>query len=147
MAESSNARIYRLWMTIQDVLGDAAQWPMNIKRLFWTRGIRQWGRTMLAAFVWTNGLNPEILFEWIDALQLCRDGSGVQHFRALFRMFTEGRYSRSLYAWDLTNRRYEYLVFSATVILIFICAYIFQVLNVTADGWFGFVLSTVQLSS
>jgi len=59
--------------------------------------------------VYVNELNPEMFFEWSELLELGRDRPARNHFRALFTYFENGNCSRSLYAVNVTNRRYEYL--------------------------------------
>ena len=45
--------------------------------------------------------------EWADLLNLCNDGAARRHFEALFRLLPERNYT--LYAYNITNNRYEYL--------------------------------------
>ena len=101
-------QIYRLWMTIQDIVGEASLWPVLIRRLFWTPNLIHWHRILICTFVYVNGLNPEIFFEWVNLLQLGRDSAAYRHFRALFRLFENGR-NYTLYAYNVTNNSYEYL--------------------------------------
>ena len=63
----------------------------------------------MCAFVYVNGLNSELFFEWSELLQLGGDRPARNHFRALFKCFENGNCSRSLYAFKVTNNRYEYL--------------------------------------
>jgi hypothetical protein len=104
-----NKEIYEKWVNIQDLIGDAVQWPRRIRRLFWTQNLKHFDRILVTAFCYVNGLTPEVFFEWACLLSLGRDTEAQRHFTALFRLFEQGRYSRSLYAWNTTNRRYEYL--------------------------------------
>ncbi|KAK7478632.1 hypothetical protein BaRGS_00030095 [Batillaria attramentaria] len=75
----------------------------------WTRHIKHWQRILVAALIFSNGLNPIIFMEWVDLMNLCRDQAARRHFTALFRLFERGEYSRAVYAFDMTNGRYEYL--------------------------------------
>ena len=84
-------QIYRLWMTIQDIIGQASLRPVLIRRLFWTPNLIHWHRILICTFVYVNGLNPEIFFEWVILLQLGRDSAAYRHFCALFRLFENGR--------------------------------------------------------
>ena len=102
-----NREIYNLWKTIQDIIGDASKWPKLICRLFWTPSLRHFHRCIVAAFVYVNGLNPEMFLEWVELQHLCRDQSGINHFTALFRSFERTKYN--LYAFNVTNNRYEYI--------------------------------------
>lgn len=110
MAEvNRNRRIYELWTNIQDIIGPANVWPFLIRRLFWTRNVKHFNRILLAAFVYVNGLNPDIFLEWVQINQLARDRAAYNHFCALFRLFERGHYGASLYGWNVSNGRYEYL--------------------------------------
>ena len=104
---STNRRIYEFWMTIQDIIGNARLWPISIRRYFWTPNLRFFHRTLVAAFVYVNGLMPEIFMEWARLLHLCRDQAAYRHFEQLFSAFEHRRYN--LYAYNVTNNRYEYI--------------------------------------
>lgn len=103
-----NREVYQLWKSMQDVIGDASKWPKLIRRLFWKRNLKQFNRCIVAAFVYVNGLNPEIFLQWVETQFLCRDKKGFEHFKFLFKKFDEGKY-RNLYAYNVTNNRYEYI--------------------------------------
>ena len=113
MAEGGRDRnldrqIYETWTIIQDIVGPANQWPHSTRRLFWTKHLEHWDRILICAFVYVNGLNPDIFLEWANLLELGRDRSAYRHFEALLRVqFPNTNYI--LYAWNVTNRRYEYL--------------------------------------
>ena len=104
---ADNRQVYTLWKDIQDIIGDASRWPHRIRRLFSTINLLHWQRILLAAFVYVNGLNPDVFMEWANLLHLCRDGSGYRHFNALFNLFPDRNYT--LYAYNVSNNRYEYL--------------------------------------
>lgn len=104
-----NTEIYEQWNTIQDIIGRANLWPHLIRRWFWTPDLNHFKRIIISAFVYVNGLNPVIFLEWVNLLGLARDRAAHSHFRALFRLFEAGHYSRALYGFNVTNRRYEYL--------------------------------------
>ena len=106
---SRNRQIYLQWTLIQDIIGPANLWPHKIRELFWKKNLKHFHRIIVCAFVYVNGLNPELFFEWCELLELGRDRPAKNHFRALFRYFDNGNCSRSLYAFNVTNRRYEYL--------------------------------------
>ena len=103
-----NREIYQLWMTIQDIIGPANLWPRKIRRYYWTPNLIHFERILICTFVYVNGLNPEIFFEWVALLNLGRDRAANRHFNALFRLFEAGR-NYTLYAYNVTRNRYEYL--------------------------------------
>lgn len=107
MLEMSNAEIYNLWMTIQDILGPARLWPYMIRRLFWTQHLKHFQRILISSFVYVNGLNPDLFIEWDRLIDLGGDESAYRHFIALFRLFENRRYN--LYAFNVSNTRYEYI--------------------------------------
>ena len=104
-----NRKIFETWKLMQDIVGKASAWPKNIRRLFWTRCVKHFDRIIMAAFVYVNGLNPEIFFEWAELLHVFRDSSGLRHCQNLFKLFDNGRYSKALYAYNITTGRYEYI--------------------------------------
>lgn len=106
---ATNREIYEKWMLIQDIIGPARLWPHTIRRLFWTTNVTHFNRIILSAFVYVNGLNPEIFYEWIACIGLARDRAANNHFRALFTLFHNGHYQKSLYAYNVSSGRYEYL--------------------------------------
>ena len=47
------------WATLQELAGQASLWPRLIRRLFWTRRLRNADRAVLCAFCFVNGV-PKI---------------------------------------------------------------------------------------
>ena len=88
---STCRQIYEVWMTIQDIIGPAYLWPINIRRYFRTSNLNHYQRILVCTFVYVNGLNPEIFMEWVQLLNLARDPAAIRHFNALFRLFESGR--------------------------------------------------------
>lgn len=105
---SRNRQIYNLWTSIQDIIGPANLWPVNIRRYFWTANLNHFQRILVCTFVYVNGLNEVIFLEWASLLKLGRDSAANRHFEALFRLFHAGR-NYTLYAYNVSNNRYEYL--------------------------------------
>ena len=69
-----------------------------------------WKRIMLCAVTYVNGLNLFILLEWITMNKLCVTGdSHYSHIILVLEYMTEGRYAKSLYAWNVSTSRPEYL--------------------------------------
>ena len=103
-ALNRNGQIYELWRDI----GPASQWPFLIRRLFWTKNLRHFQRILVCTFCFVNGLNPIVFEEWAVLFGLCSNSSSIQHIKNLFRLFENGR-NYTLYAWNVSARRYEYL--------------------------------------
>ena len=45
----------------------------------------------MAAFVYVNGLDPDIFLDWAEKKFLCRDRAAFQHFKALFIAFEKNK--------------------------------------------------------
>lgn len=105
---SRSSRIYRLWMDIQHIVGPANLWPLSIRRLFWTRPLRHWQRILICTFAYVNGLNPEVLIEWVLLLRLLNNESGVRHIQSFFILVERGT-NYTLYSLNVSTRRYEWL--------------------------------------
>ena len=100
---------YCLWRDMQDIIGKASEWPRNIRRLFWGKSLHYWERIQVAAFVWVNGLNPDVFFDWCFLRAMFVPGSDHHnHFIHLFNYFEEGR-NYNLWAWNISTSRYEFL--------------------------------------
>ena len=49
---SRNRQIYELWMPVQDIIGAAYLWPINIRRLFWIGNLNHFQRIVVCTFVY-----------------------------------------------------------------------------------------------
>ena len=96
--------IFTLWYDIQDIIGYATLWPHNIRKNFWNRSAKHFDRICLCAFCYINGLNPELLLDWLKLLEF--PYSSRKHVKDIFTYFCQGRYS-NLYQWNVYNKRYE----------------------------------------
>jgi len=100
---------YLLWTDILDIAGPAMFWPQRIRRYFWTRHLRHFQRVLTAAFIWVNGLNPEVYYDWCELRNHFRRGSPHHlHFQQLFAYFRQGRRYR-LWVWRILSRWYEWI--------------------------------------
>ncbi len=106
---SRNRLIADQWALIKDIVGSPTLWPINIRRFFWTKHLTHFQRFQIACFVYVNGLSPETFVEWANLLNLCRDQSARNHFTFLFNSFEQGQYGDRYYAYNVSNRRYEFL--------------------------------------
>ena len=97
-----------MWNTIQDVIGDAKHWPKKIRKLFWTRNLRNFDRFLICLFAYVNGLNPLLLIEWATMKGLCRDNSAISHMKFLLEDLEEKPEKYQQYfAYSIMNDRYE----------------------------------------
>ena len=60
----------------------------------------------MCAFVFVNGLQPDVFLEWEAQLGMTADK--IDHMRRVLNYFEAGKYYR-LYAWNVVQRRYEWL--------------------------------------
>ena len=81
----------------------------RIQRYFWTRNLSHWERVLTATFIWINGLNPDVYYDWCELKAFFSRGSAIhRHSEQLLRYFREGR-RYSLWSWHVLNWRYEWL--------------------------------------
>lgn len=108
---SKNYHEYCLWMNIQDIIGAAKLWPAYIRTLFWSKNVKYFHRAVLAAFIYINGLNPDIFLEWVELRKICRDKSAYKHFKSLFSDFESGKYigKHKLYGYNVAMGEYQYI--------------------------------------
>ena len=107
-SSNNNCLIYESWRDIQYIIGEASRWPVMIRRLFWTQGVKHFDRLILATFVLVNGLNPEQFMDWARLMRLGRIEAAYRHFEYLFNTLPDQN-KRSLHAYNTTTNRYEYI--------------------------------------
>ena len=99
-----------IWLAIQEIIGCASLWPRFIRRLFWTPNLQHFNRIIIATFCYVNGMHPHMMLEWARHMHLARDQAAVRHMRALYVVFEQnGGHYGGLYAWNVTQTRYEYI--------------------------------------
>jgi hypothetical protein len=94
-----NQEINQQWELIQDLIVPTYDWPYYTRRLFWIKPLGHFQRALIAAFGYINGLNPVILIEWLQLMNLSFPAHHVRHISALY----------NLYAWNTSQRQYQYL--------------------------------------
>ena len=100
-AMNRNSEISRLWFNIIDIIGPINLWPKDIRKLFWEKHWNNKHRFKVAVFAYINGLNPVLLYDWIDLFGNT-DKNGKIHIRYLIDLFEEGnRYRREYYSWNV----------------------------------------------
>ena len=99
---------YRLWVTIGDVIGEAKNWPKEMRKLFWTPNLKNFQRFLVCLFSYINGLHPDILLEWVTMKGLCRDMQAYHHIRYLMDdlEFKPAKYKK-YYQYNVSLGRYE----------------------------------------
>ena len=74
---SGKSKLYQTWMDIIEIIGPLNKWPNGMRTRFWNEDPNHWDRIMLSAFVYVNGLNPEILLDWHNII--IKDQSKIKH--------------------------------------------------------------------
>ena len=109
-ADIKKGKTYELWSEICEIIGDPSLWPVDIRKLFWTKNIKNFDRLRVCAFVFVNGLNPAIFLEWCDIMGLLRDLSAKEHVRYLLGKFEDQHPTYTKYfAYNVTMRRLEFI--------------------------------------
>ena len=94
-------------LLLQDIIGDAKYWPQNVMKLFWTKNMKHFDRVILSAFVFVNGLNPDVFMDWLDVIEV--SNAIKNHFSYLLQKFEADPNCYKLYAWNISMQRYEWL--------------------------------------
>ena len=64
----------------------------------------------ISAFVYLNGLNPEIFYEWCEELKLLRDDSAWRHVKYLFDKFENTNfYHDRIYSFHVGFEKWMFL--------------------------------------
>ena len=101
--------ISKLWLNIIDIIGTINLWPKDVRKLFWEKNWDHEQKFKVAVFVYINGLNPLLLYDWIE-LYGNTNQNGKIHIRYLIDLFEDGnRYRRQYYSWNVAQARYQYL--------------------------------------
>jgi len=83
---------YVLWTDIQDIVGQPIFGPNELDEICGQENLSHFNRIITAAFVWINGLNPEVFYDWCELKRFFSRGSTVhRHYQQLFTYFREGR--------------------------------------------------------
>ena len=102
---------YSVWSSIVEIVGPITDWPVKIRKLFWTKHISNFQRLILATFIFVNGLNPELIKDWISVgINLFRDKEAEKHIFYLIEQFEKQnhRYTK-YYNYNVTHNRYEHV--------------------------------------
>ena len=78
--ESGMDPIYFLWRDIQDIIGPASQLAHLIRRLFWTKNLNHFNRSIVAALVFVDG----VFMEWADLMGVITDADARREFHGQF---------------------------------------------------------------
>ena len=62
-----------MWYDILDIIGPVTNWPPEIRNLFLKTRLTHIEMLKLCTFVNVSGLNPYILVDWCDKMNLHKD--------------------------------------------------------------------------
>ena len=103
-------RICELWLEILDIIGPVQNWPPKMRNLFFTRDLTHYQRLKVCAFVYVNGLNPEMFYEWNDHFKLIAKADAL---RECVNWFCEFEYNlfkwQDIYQFNVYHNRYEFI--------------------------------------
>ena len=109
-ASSRNKQIYEQWSLIQDLIGPANRWPIAIRRYFCTRNLKNYNRLLITAFIFINGLPPNVFLDWCQLMHLLRDKAAINHIYYLLDKFkNSSKYDKTVYGFHTGLNRYIYL--------------------------------------
>ena len=72
------------------------------------RNLNHFHRILVCSFCWVIGLNPLILFEWMELMHQLRHTAASRHIHALFKIFEERQRNYILYAYNVPQAYYQY---------------------------------------
>ena len=102
--------ICQLWLDIQDIIGPVRKWPPKMRDLFFTKDLSHYQRLKICAFVYVNGLNPDMFWDWNEHFQLVSKPSALRECRSWFREFQVNIFKwQNLYQYNVYHNRYEYI--------------------------------------
>ena len=62
--------IVTLWYDITDIIGPLRNWPPLIRNFFFKKNLTHTEILKLSTFTYVNGLNPDMLVDWCDKMNL-----------------------------------------------------------------------------
>jgi len=78
---------YQLWTDIIDIVGPATFWPQSIGQNFWTRHLSHFGSILRATFIWLNGLNLQVYYDWCEVNSFKEHQPFMLTFNSYFAIF------------------------------------------------------------
>ena len=104
------SEIVTMWYDILDIIGPTRNWPPDIRNLFFKTKLTHIERLKLYTFVNVNGLNPDILVDWCDKMNLQKDFKSQHDMIQLLATFeTDLDRYKHMYQYNVLWHRYEHL--------------------------------------
>ena len=99
-----------LWYDMVDIVGPVRNWSPKIRNLFFRKNITHSQRFQFCTFIYVNGVNPDMLIDWVDRMELCSSEKSRSEFVSLLTTFeTNPKKYAHMYAYNVYFHRYEYL--------------------------------------
>ena len=76
-----------LWDDILDIIGPVKKWPPKMGNLFFKQGLSHFERLKVCTFMYVNGLNPVMFFEWANFVQLLSNEAACRECQNWFNEF------------------------------------------------------------
>ena len=103
-------KICNLWEDIQDIIGPVKKWPPKMREMWFKSELDHFQRLKVCAFVFVNGLNPDIFFEWADFFNLLKDRTALRECRIWFQEFETKVWKwDQIYQYNVYHHRYEFI--------------------------------------
>ena len=103
-------KICELWLDMQEIIGTVRKWPPKIRNLFFTANLTHYQRLKVCAFVYVNGLNPVMLFEWNEYFGLVTKADALRECKNWFREFDTSVFKwQDMYQYNVYHHRYEFI--------------------------------------
>ena len=108
---SRSKKICETWHLIQDLIGNAKHWPLKVRKYFWSKNLNNFERLVITAFIFINGLPPNIFFEWCELLKLFHDAQAWRHVKYLLEKFEKiNIYDKKVYGCHTGLKRIDTLL-------------------------------------
>ena len=102
--------IVTLWYDILDIIGPVRNWPPSIRNLFFKNNLTHTEILKLGTFAFVNGLNPDMLVDWCDKMNLHSNKKSRHDMIRLLLVFeTDPDRYKHMYQYNVLWHRYEFL--------------------------------------
>ena len=110
MYKPLSSDIVTLWYDIINIIGPLRNWPPLIRNLFFKKNLTHTEILKLSTFTYVNGLNPDMLVEWCDKMDLHSNKKPWHDMIHLLVVFeTDPDRYKHMYQYNVLWHRYEFL--------------------------------------
>lgn len=93
------------WLRIQEVIGLAATWPSYVRKSFWCGTLGYNSRLIIATFSYGNGLNIDILCDFLQRHNPAWTLAKERKIRDLYELWDDSEINRARRSYFDLNRR------------------------------------------